>query len=165
MPQSRTGEPLCASCLKSEMDLIRTAGQRACHACGEIKLLADFGGTDSRGHLRGAICRPCQWVTRPKDQRRRTSKTSSRLRRAAYRDTYDGITDALIIERDSRTCLMPRCLNPAGRAIPADAWPHPWSASIDHIIPLSIGGTDRADNKRSSHLRCNISRGAHPDQE
>ena len=38
--------------------------------------------------------------------------------------------------------------------------PHPWSASIDEIIPISRGGSpyDR-DNCRLAHLRCNQSRG------
>jgi len=39
-------------------------------------------------------------------------------------------------------------------------WPHPMSKSIDHIIPLSQGGTHQAENLQWAHLRCNISKGA-----
>lgn len=34
--------------------------------------------------------------------------------------------------------------------------PHPMSASIDHIIPLSKGGTHTESNVQSAHLKCNI---------
>lgn len=36
--------------------------------------------------------------------------------------------------------------------------PHPMSASLDHVIPLSEGGSHTRANTRASHLRCNIRR-------
>lgn len=39
-------------------------------------------------------------------------------------------------------------------------WPDPFSNSIDHIIPLSRGGTHEAHNLQWAHLRCNVSKGA-----
>ncbi len=39
-------------------------------------------------------------------------------------------------------------------------WPHPMSPSIDHIVPVSHGGTDDLDNLRLTHLTCNVRRGA-----
>lgn len=36
--------------------------------------------------------------------------------------------------------------------------PDPMSFSIDHVIPISKGGTDTRDNVRAAHLRCNIRR-------
>lgn len=43
-------------------------------------------------------------------------------------------------------------------------WPHPASASVDHVIPISMLGADdprlyRLDNLRLAHLRCNSKRG------
>ena len=38
-------------------------------------------------------------------------------------------------------------------------YPHPMSPSLDHIIPLSKGGTHTRDNVQLSHLRCNLSKG------
>lgn len=46
---------------------------------------------------------------------------------------------------------------------PMDAslvWPDPFSKSIDHIMPLSLGGTHERHNLQWAHLRCNISKGA-----
>lgn len=38
--------------------------------------------------------------------------------------------------------------------------PHPYSPSLDHIIPLSKGGSHTPDNVQLAHLRCNISKGS-----
>jgi 5-methylcytosine-specific restriction endonuclease McrA len=38
-------------------------------------------------------------------------------------------------------------------------WPNPWSYSVDHIIPLSKGGTDLLSNVQPTHLTCNVSKG------
>lgn len=38
--------------------------------------------------------------------------------------------------------------------------PDPWSFEIDHIIPLTLGGTDDLDNLGPSHRQCNRNKGA-----
>lgn len=39
-------------------------------------------------------------------------------------------------------------------------YPHRGSASIDHVVPLSAGGSDSRDNVQPAHLHCNRSKGA-----
>lgn len=40
---------------------------------------------------------------------------------------------------------------------------HPWSWSLDHIVPLNHGGDELArDNAHSAHLKCNEERGDGP---
>ena len=39
-------------------------------------------------------------------------------------------------------------------------WPHPRSASVDHLIPVSVGGSDELANLRLVHLSCNCARRA-----
>jgi 5-methylcytosine-specific restriction endonuclease McrA len=39
-------------------------------------------------------------------------------------------------------------------------YPHPMSASLDHIIPLAKGGTHTRDNVQLAHLVCNSKAGA-----
>lgn len=39
-------------------------------------------------------------------------------------------------------------------------WPDPFSPSLDHIVPLSRGGSHVLENCQLAHLRCNISKGA-----
>lgn len=42
-------------------------------------------------------------------------------------------------------------------------YPDPQSASIDHIVPVSLGGSDEETNLRLAHLVCNIRRGNRPE--
>lgn len=39
---------------------------------------------------------------------------------------------------------------------PIYAWPHPFSKSWDHVIPIARGGRHEQDNVRLTHLRCNL---------
>lgn len=81
----------------------------------------------------------------------------ARTRRLRCAQTWDGITDEEILERDGWRCQIPGCKR---RPIRKDLkYPHPRSKSIDHIIPLAHGGDDTAVNKRAAHLGCNVARG------
>lgn len=81
----------------------------------------------------------------------------SRTRKLRHAQTWDGITDEEILERDGWRCQIPGCKR---RPIRKDLkYPHPRSKSIDHIIPLSLGGDDTAVNKRAAHFACNLRRG------
>lgn len=89
-----------------------------------------------------------------RDDRRRARCRRRYLRHA---QTWDGITDQEILDRDGWRCQIPGCKR---RPIRKDArFPHPRSKSIDHIVPLSLGGDDVAANKRAAHLTCNVARG------
>lgn len=57
--------------------------------------------------------------------------------------------------RDQPICWL--CGQAIDRLLP---WPDPMSASVDHVVPLAMGGspTDVA-NLRAAHLRCNSARG------
>jgi HNH endonuclease len=76
-----------------------------------------------------------------------------RLRLRVHAETWDGITNAQILERDRWRCGI--CRKRIGKKL---KWPHPRSASIDHVVPLSEGGDDTAANKRAAHLGCNCGR-------
>jgi len=39
------------------------------------------------------------------------------------------------------------------------AWPDPGSKSIDHILPLSKGGSHSQENVQWAHLVCNTRKG------
>ncbi len=43
---------------------------------------------------------------------------------------------------------------------PALHWPHRFAGSVDHVVPVSLGGTDERKNLRLSHLTCNTSKKA-----
>lgn len=63
-------------------------------------------------------------------------------------------TLAEVAERDGYRCGICR------RKVRMDLrWPDPRSASVDHIVPLSLGGEDLKSNTQLAHLRCNLSKG------
>jgi 5-methylcytosine-specific restriction endonuclease McrA len=62
---------------------------------------------------------------------------------------------ALVYERDDFTCWI--CDEPVDLTVKA---PHPRSATLDHIIPRSLGGTNDPDNLGTAHFICNCRRGA-----
>lgn len=59
-----------------------------------------------------------------------------------------------IYERDNWTCQL--CLKGVN---PNLVFPDPMCASLDHVIPLSRGGSHKSSNVQLAHLRCNTSRG------
>lgn len=59
-----------------------------------------------------------------------------------------------IAERDQWICQL--CLK---QVLPKYKYPHPMSASIDHIIPVSKGGGHEPINVQLAHFICNSTRG------
>jgi 5-methylcytosine-specific restriction endonuclease McrA len=81
-------------------------------------------------------------------------KKSNRKRRAlkinARVESYD---DLYIYDRDNWICGL------CGKKIDKNLkYPNPLSKSIDHIIPLSLGGEESAKNVQASHFGCNASK-------
>lgn len=60
-----------------------------------------------------------------------------------------------IIDRDGTDCAL--CSEPVDFSL---KWPEPFSQSLDHVLPISRGGTHTLANCQLAHLRCNISKGA-----
>lgn len=134
----------------------RLARMRVCEQCGEP--FEAQNAVDRPRNPNKYCSRACTVEARRMyDHPRAASKASSRARKARVRMTWDGVTDQQIFERDGWECRIPGCtLGPILRGLP---WPGQFSPSIDHIIPLSLGGTDTAPNKRAAHLACNTRRG------
>lgn len=89
------------------------------------------------------------------ERERDRGERSRRRRRARLADAAsEPYTTVEIADRDGGRCGVCR------RKVRLDLeWPHPRSASVDHIVPLSRGGDDTKSNVRLAHLRCNISQG------
>lgn len=79
-------------------------------------------------------------------------RRSSQRRRAQKLDAAsDPYTRTEIFERDGWCCRI------CGEMIDRRTkWPHPRSPTVDHIIPLSRGGTDLRTNVQTAHARCNL---------
>jgi hypothetical protein len=151
-----------------------------CHKCREPRLRAAncwACGREFQAQRRGAEWTECcskscaQWRRVHPDspggrtefipgdraaRRRALANAKARARRLRHAQTWDGITDAEIWDRDGWRCQIPGC---ASRQISRKLkYPAARSASVDHIVPLSQGGDDTARNKRAAHLGCNLRR-------
>jgi hypothetical protein len=91
---------------------------------------------------------PEEWNDRRRDNYHR--------RRATQHQAATGRPVRLseIRERDGHRCHI--CREP----VPSAPYPHPLSASLDHVVPLSRGGIHDPDNVRLAHLKCNVEKGA-----
>jgi 5-methylcytosine-specific restriction endonuclease McrA len=154
-------------------------GKRICPGCGGDKPLAGY--SPHRGTKSGfqVYCKPCsaarthrsrqrpEFVRTPRDMdqardyaRRwreahpdavRSFAAARRARRQAA--TTEKFSVAEIFQRDNWTCHL------CGSAIDRELrFPDSWSASLDHVIPLSKGGAHSRANCAASHLFCNISK-------
>lgn len=124
-----------------------------CPACGLLK---------GKKRMMDALCGEHGSITmlyyrRNPIERQRTidrAKHRHHLKRAAQ-ERGELITLAGLIERDGDLCYL------CGRQV-SDALPftHPLKANIDHVVPISKGGTHTLDNVRVACRSCNSAKGA-----
>jgi len=96
----------------------------------------------------GRIAPDAAWT----DQRRDSYHRRRALKAKAATGAPVILTE--IAERDSYRCGL--CAEPVDMSI---AWPDPQSKSLDHVIPLSLGGAHDPTNTQLAHLFCNVSKG------
>lgn len=84
---------------------------------------------------------------------RAASKGTRRARQRGARITT--ISRDAIFVRDAGKCGI--CGKSIDRSL---KHPHPQSYTLDHIVPLSLGGAHESANIQAAHLRCNTLRGA-----
>lgn len=66
------------------------------------------------------------------------------------RDVRYGATVADLVARDGAACSL------CGEVVDLDVkWPHPMSATRDHVVPYSLGGSNAAENLALAHAVCN----------
>lgn len=86
------------------------------------------------------------------NERRRAHYQKRRALKQAVPSAY--IVSGEIFERDGWRCGL------CGEGIdPAAAYPDPLSASLDHVVPLSLGGHHVPGNVQAAHLSCNVRKG------
>lgn len=96
-----------------------------------------------------------EWRAANPDRVRASSRESAARRRARLRNAVvEDFTFAEMWLRDEGRCWI--CSHSVD---PSTAWPDPMSPSIDHVIPLALGGDHTLSNCSLSHLRCNIRKG------
>lgn len=90
----------------------------------------------------------------PWNERRRKNYERRRARKKSNGIVED-FENVEIFERDNWVCGI--CGLKVDKSL---RYPDPMSASLDHRIPLSKGGSHTRSNVQCSHLRCNVSKNA-----
>jgi 5-methylcytosine-specific restriction endonuclease McrA len=96
------------------------------------------------------------WIAANPDRYTEQRQSRSHVRRVRlYGGEYEKFTYAEIFERDNWICGI--CSEPINKEL---KWPDVKSVSLDHIIPVSKGGSHIRTNVQAAHLGCNIRKGA-----
>ena len=95
----------------------------------------------------GRFCRPCALVKQRERYRIKTAKRQGVAKPARLS------ADALI-ERDGNLCRL--CNTEIDLSLARNSR---FGATIDHIVPLSLGGSDDIENMQLAHWICNIKKG------
>lgn len=113
------------------------AEERSCIDCGS-----------NIGRAKRRFCDACSVG---KDRRRKA------VRRGVERASAESFRDIEIFERDGWVCGL------CGEDVPRE-WVSrsPGSPSLDHILPISLGGEHSRANVQLAHLRCNVVKGNRP---
>lgn len=102
-----------------------------------------------------AIAYSSEWNQNNKSRRRITAAAAQNRRRARRKnslvETYSRID---IFDRDNGVCYL--CKESIDITL---EWPDPRSFTVDHIQPISKGGSDTPSNVSASHWICNLSKG------
>lgn len=80
--------------------------------------------------------------------RQRASSSRRALLRGVDRDRY---TIEQLYERDGGHCAI--CQEAIDKSI---RWPKPGALTVEHRIPIALGGSDTLDNVTIAHFSCNL---------
>ena len=115
-------------------------------------------GKETLGVLGKKFCtKACQWshYWEKGGGRLRSREHVNRHRAQKLRTQVEPIDCLDLFKRDGWICQLCR-----QKIDPALRHPHRRSATVDHIVPLSKGGSHTWDNVQSAHFGCNSSKGA-----
>lgn len=148
---ARKRKAKCQSCCSEFSQIRRSNGEwtRTCSKACARKLEIRLGRPTNLSiphPLSDEDRRQREFEKGEKSRRRRRARLAG-VKREPY-------TTAAIAERDEYRCHL--CSELVDIAL---KWPHPGSASVDHVLPLSRGGNDTLTNVALAHSGCNLAKG------
>lgn len=134
---------------------------RPCVDCGQDRIVTKLSRLD-------VVCQPCRRVRRLAlggdteaeaiRRRERRSRLGSRRDRGHHRKravqfgvAYEPINPKRVYDRDRWVCGI--C---GERVDPSQKWPNQMCASLDHVVPMSLGGGHLYVNVQCAHWICNV---------
>lgn len=131
------------------------AHEAAMRACGcRNRLCRDCGADLGRLSLL-TLCDACRVVTLKAARRASRAVRNYRHRARDYGVEYEPFNRVKVFDHDGWRCGI--CHKTIDKRL---AYPDPMSVSLDHIVPLSRGGTHSLANAQAAHLVCNCRKGA-----
>ena len=139
---------LDCSSIQSAMTHKANGQQRECVVCGKT-FWVDSSHLDSLG-----CSKRCTQSLYRKNNGDKCRDKVQRYNAKKNGNTIEQFNPLLIYERDNWTCQI------CGKKVKRNGKAHhPLQPSIDHIIPISLGGSHSRLNVRCTHLNCNLTRG------
>ena len=126
-------------------------GTKECKTCGQVKSVISFGSANNGKGIQPS-CKECMKIYRARwgKENKDTLKAYDAERREKLpRKTYKSADKMRFWQSRSGICIC--CAQPIEE--------HQFNAAqLDHILPLSIGGTDTDENLALAHDGCNRSK-------
>lgn len=124
-----------------------------CKACGKLKPVAEFSSVLKNGvRVFYKRCKECYRVAAreryARDPARNINHVINRIARRRGAAAVESVDRYLVFERDNYTCYL--CCKVVKKG----------DESLDHVVPLTRGGTHTYDNLRLAHRSCNSRKGA-----
>jgi hypothetical protein len=147
------------ACVDCGHQMLLTPSQRTkrCDQCRTSRRVCrDCGAAVGKGKQ---LCQPCKAAKaksqKAKSRRKQKWSTNHRKRARHYGVAYEPVKRSMIIERDKWACYL------CGHVCRKDAgpWDHD-KATVDHVVPLSNGGTHVESNLRCCCWLCNTNKGS-----
>jgi hypothetical protein len=108
---------------------------------------------------KGKQDRARKWAQDNPEQARTNVTKGGATRRARIKglpaEAIEAIDRLEIFERDGWQCQAVNCKASTRDIDKQLKFPHPWSASLDHVVALAAGGAHLKTNVQCAHLRCN----------
>lgn len=133
---------------------VRAMQQQTGHAVARFQQqsvgpCSDCGETTERGcNQTGRFCGTCA------NRRRYLRNHKKRAKRNGIPEPSRRLTTAELGDRDGWRCHL--CRRAVDRRL---SGAHPKAPSVDHLVPVSDGGTDEPENLALAHWICNVRRG------
>ena len=124
-----------------------------CEQCGDVFVLHESAVQRGEGRYCSKRCYGDSKIVSTESRAEGPIPKSRRQRALHWGVEYELYNRQGIFERDNFMCGL--CLEPID---PTLEYPNPGSASIDHILPMSLGGSTAPDNVQAAHLSCNLSK-------
>lgn len=142
------------SILCSKENAALMAGRRA-RSCARCKKPLGWFSTKT-------LCEPCRAANllqrRQRDRKNpnRRAQNNHRKRARMYGVKYEPVKRSAVFERDQWKCGI--CRKHVDRKL---TFPHPMSASLDHVVPMALGGEHTYLNTQLAHFICNSKKSHH----